>query len=108
MNADLFTYRIKNGESVEDKFQRVKVFMKHIQNLYNACASSSIMNGCVRVLIVTHSGWIKSLYTYLREDFNMPGKFEKPLNCKVHVFQISGKFQISNIGCNLGPEQVMK
>ena len=99
-NIPVHLYRPVLGENYLDIFIRINIFMKILKKLYQASRKFK-QKGVKNVLLVTHGGVITAIHKYLAMVNQKAYKGVTAKNCRIHVVEIKGDFEMKEIACNV-------
>ena len=74
--------------------------MQILKKLYQASRKNKI-KGVKNVLLVTHGGVITAIHKYLAMVNQNVYKSVTVKNCRIHVLEIRGDFEMQEIACNV-------
>lgn len=93
-------YRSILGESHLDMYLRVCVLFEILKKLYQDIQKMKSKDH-YNLLLVTHGGFIRTIYRYIFFKNNFEMQLESAKNCHFHILEISGDFDIKILATNI-------
>jgi broad specificity phosphatase PhoE len=94
-------FRPVNGESINDVFCRIKVAFEHLKQFGKLFRKENVESKEVKILIVTHGGWISNFYRICMEFHGGSNSWETAKNCHFHLFTLDNHHKLVNISSNV-------
>ena len=96
-------FRPANGESLQDLYCRVRVFFEHLKIVSELAQEAPSRP---RILVVTHSGWIRMFYKMCCEFHPGREAWPVPQNCRLHQFALTAESRLVHLKSNVAASEL--